>query len=144
MNLTDQQWRLVEPLLNNHTPQSSRGRPPLHPRPILDAILWKIRSNAPWENLPSCYPSHPTCYRRYRIWRQAGLLDQVFLTLYDDLLHRGRFDPQLALREGALTVAQDDHGYRILAAADLIDTWQLSTALVILQLALKRLKQTST
>ena len=144
MNLTDQQWCLLEAILNNHTTQATRGRPPLNPRSILDAILWKIRNNAPWETLPTCYPSHPTCYRRYRIWRRDGFLDQVFLTLYKDLLHRGRFDPQRALRDETITVTRDGNRYRVLAATDLIDTWQLSTALIFIQLALTRLNQTNT
>lgn len=141
MNLTDQQWRLLEPLFQAHTSPSSRGRPPLDPRPILDAILWKIRRSAPWETLPTCYPSHPTVYRRYRLWRRSGLLDQVFLALYEDLLHRGRFDLLRLLHDGSITIAHVGDRCRILVAADLIETWQLSTALVILQLAFTRLKK---
>jgi transposase len=142
LNLTDHQWRLLEILFNDPSHQSSRGRPALNPRPIIDAILWKIRHDKSWEKIPTGYPSHPTCYRRYRLWRQNGLLEQVFLTLYKDLLNRGRFDPQQALREGAITITHDGSRYRILAAADLSETWQLSTALVFIQLAIKRLKRT--
>jgi transposase len=141
LNLTNQQWRLLEPLLLEPSPPAARGRPPLDPRPILDAILWKIRRSAPWTTIPACYPSHQSCFRRYQQWQRDGRLDQVFLTLYDDLLHRGRFDPQHALRGGAITITQDGDRCRILAAVDLMDTWELSTALVFIQLALTRLKQ---
>jgi hypothetical protein len=83
-------------------------------------------------------------YRRFQQWQRAGLLDQVFLALYDDLLHRGRFDPRRALHDGAITVTHNGGRYRLLAAADLLESWQLSTALVFIQLALTRLKQTNT
>ena len=142
MNLTDQQWLLVSPLLNDHTPPANRGRPTLDPRPILDAILWKIRNNAPWSTMPTCYPSHQSVYRRYQQWGRDGLLNQVFLALYKDLHHRGRFDPLRAIHEGMITITHNDDHYRILADADLLDTWELSTSLVIIQLALKRLKRT--
>ncbi len=68
MDLTDQQWRLIYPLITDHNlHQVSRslevgGRPPIDPRPVLDAILWKLRNNVPWSDLPDRYPSYQTCY----------------------------------------------------------------------------------
>lgn len=144
MNLTDHQWRLLQSLFQDHTPPSSRGRPPHNPRPILDGILWKIRHATPWEKLPPGYPSHMTCYRRYRLWSRDGRLNQVFLTLYKDLLHRGHFDLMRAIKVGDITILPDGDQFRILVAAVLIETWQLSTALVFVQLALNRLKQIDT
>jgi transposase len=116
------------------------GRPPIDPRPVLDAILWKIRNNAPWYDLPRRYPSHQTAYRRYRLWKRTGLLNQVFHTLYDDLRQRGHFDPQLALRAGTITVTLQENRYRVHSATEFLDSWQLSTALVFIQLAITRLR----
>jgi transposase len=148
MDLTDQQWALVQPIISERHPPSPSistvgGRPPRHPRPILDAILWKIRNHSAWYNLPERYPSHQTCYRRYRQWRRDRSLDRILLTLYDDLLQRGGFDPQQALRAGSINVTLQGNRFRVLSATDLLDTWQLSTALVFIQLALNRLKQQS-
>jgi transposase len=126
------------------------GRPPIQPRPILDGILWKIRNNAPWESLPrgtgdlpARYPSHQTCYRRYRQWRRDGLLDRIFITLYEDLLTRGDFDLHHALRVGSIFVTYQGNRFRVYSATELLDTWQLSTALVFIQLALTWLKKQS-
>ena len=148
MDLTDQQWALVQPIISERHPPSPSistvgGRPPIHPRPILDGILWKIRSAVPWSDLPKCYPSHQTCYRRYRLWQSAGTLNKIFYSLSRDLLQRGGFDPQHALRDGSITVTLQGDRFRVLAAAELLDTWQLSTSLVFIQLALTRLKQQS-
>jgi transposase len=144
MDLTDQQWALVRPIISERHPPSPSistvgGRPPRHPRPILDAILWKIRNHSAWYNLPERYPSHQTCYRRYRQWRRDRSLDRILLTLYDDLLQRGGFDPQQALRAGSINVTLQGNRFRVLSATELLDTWQLSTALVFIQLALTRL-----
>ena len=145
MHLTDQQWALVQPIISERHPLSNStvgGRPSIAPRPILDAILWKIRTAVPWADLPACYPSHQTCFRRYRLWQSAGTLNMIFYTLFTDLLQRGEFDPQHALRHGSIIVTFQENRYRVLAAAELLDTWELSTALVFIQLALKKLKHT--
>ena len=47
MNLTDEQWRLIEPILPPPSP-ADRGRPPIDRRAVLDGILWKIRTDNPW------------------------------------------------------------------------------------------------
>jgi transposase len=146
MDLTDQQWALVQPIISErHQPSPSNstvgGRPPIDPRPILDGILWKIRNAVPWADLPTCYPSHQTCFRRYRLWQSAGTLNKIFYTLFRDLLQRGGSDPQHALRDGSITITLQENRYLVLAAAELLDTWQLSTALVFIQIALTRLKQ---
>jgi transposase len=148
MDLTDQQWALIQPLITGRHPPSPTGstvggRPAIDPRPILDGILWKIRSAVPWAGLPKCYPSHQTCYRRYRLWQSAGTLKEIFSTLSNDLLQRGGFDPQRALRAGSITITRQGDRYQVLASTELLDTWQLSTALVFIQLALTRLKQKS-
>jgi transposase len=62
MNLTDEQWRLIEPILPPPSP-SDRGRPPLDRRAVLDGILWKFRTDNPWYDMPPDYPSYQTCYR---------------------------------------------------------------------------------
>lgn len=119
------------------------GRPAIDPRPILDGILWKIRNAVPWAELSKCYPSHQTCYRRYRLWGEAGTLKEIFSTLSKDLLQRGGFDPQLALRAGSITITRQGDRYQLLAAVDLLDTWQLSTALIFIQLALTKIKKSN-
>ena len=55
---TDQQWQLVEPLLP--APKSG-GRPEKHPRrPIVDAILYVVRTGCSWRPLPSDFPPWET------------------------------------------------------------------------------------
>jgi transposase len=65
----------------------------------LDAILWKLVTNKSWCDLPVDqgsvqFPSHQTCYRRYRQWTRTGLLNQILATIFEDILVRGGFDLQ--------------------------------------------------
>src|SRR3954447_20380751 len=48
--LTDQEWEALEPLLPPEKPE--RGRPNVDHRQIIDGILWRERTGAPWRDLP--------------------------------------------------------------------------------------------
>ena len=48
--LTDAQWELIAPLL----PQRKRtGRPPREDRQVVNGILWRLRTGAPWRDVPA-------------------------------------------------------------------------------------------
>jgi transposase len=106
----------------------------------LDAILWKLASNKPWYDMPARqgsvqFPSHQTCYRRYRQWTRTGLLNQILATIFDDLLVRGGFNLQRALHDGTIKLEHRGRGLKIFINPQLRDTWQISTALILLSIA---------
>jgi transposase len=45
---------------------------------MLNGILWKLRTGAPWRDLPERYGAWTTLYSRFRRWRLAGVWDRVF------------------------------------------------------------------
>jgi len=63
--LTDQAWSSIEPLL----PTSRRGGQWRDHRTVINGILWKLRTSAPWRDLPERYGRHG---RRVRIGCIAG------------------------------------------------------------------------
>ena len=72
-DLTDFEWRVIEPLLPNKT----RGVPRVDDRRVLNGIFWVLRSGAPWRDLPERYGPRTTCYNRFARWRKAGVWDQM-------------------------------------------------------------------
>jgi transposase len=42
------------------------GRPWANPRGVMNAVLWVLRTGAPWAELPRRYPPCRTCHRRAR------------------------------------------------------------------------------
>src|SRR3984893_7391645 len=68
-DLTDFEWRVIEPLLPNKT----RGVPRVDDRRVLNGIFWVLRSGAPWRDLPGHYGPRTTCYNRFVRWRKAGV-----------------------------------------------------------------------
>jgi transposase len=72
-DLTDFEWRVIEPLL----PNKPRGVPRVDDRRVLNGIFWVLRSGAPWRDLPERYGPRTTCYDRFVRWRKAGVWDRL-------------------------------------------------------------------
>lgn len=67
MDLTEEQWAVVEPLLPKLVKRADgKGRPRVCNREILNGILWVMRTGAPWHDMPNRYPSYQTCHRRFQ------------------------------------------------------------------------------
>jgi len=47
-DLTDAEWKIIQPLL----PQKSRGVERVDDRRVLNGIFWRLRSGAPWAEIP--------------------------------------------------------------------------------------------
>ena len=71
--LTDKEWLIIEPLL----PNKPRGVPRVDDRRVLNGILWRFRSGAPWAEIPERYGPSTTCYNRFIRWRKAGVWDRL-------------------------------------------------------------------
>jgi transposase len=56
--LTDDQWTAIEPHLPPQKPAT--GRPNLPHRQVLNAIIWRVRTGAPWRDLPERYGAWET------------------------------------------------------------------------------------
>jgi len=47
MELTDKQWKIIEPLLpRSKSKPGKRGRPPVNKRVVFNGILWILRTGA--------------------------------------------------------------------------------------------------
>jgi putative transposase len=91
-DLTDDEWRLVDPLLPQRRAGDGRGAPRKHPyREILNAIFYQAHTGCPWEDLPRDLPPKSTVYDYFAAWTRAGLLDQIHARLREQVrLQAGR------------------------------------------------------
>jgi transposase len=78
-DLTDFEWRLIEPLL----PHKARGVPRLDDPRAQTGIFWVLRSGSPWRELPERYGPPTTCYNRFRRWSKAGVWDRLMHAITD-------------------------------------------------------------
>src|SRR3712207_1028944 len=71
--LTDRAWAAIEPLL----PVSGRGRRWRDHRQVINAILWKLRTGAPWRDLPERSGPWKTAHERLRKWTADGTWERI-------------------------------------------------------------------
>jgi len=58
MDLTDQQWTVLERVFRPRRRPDGRGWPLTDRRGVLNAVLWVLRTGAPWVDLPPRYPPY--------------------------------------------------------------------------------------
>ncbi len=80
--LTDHQWRIIAPLcLGRDDTRGSSGR---DNRLFLEAVLWIVRTDAPWRDLPSEFGHWNSTFRRFRRWVQVDVFKRIFDALSDE------------------------------------------------------------
>jgi transposase len=72
--LTDTAWARIEPLL---PAVRGRGRRWRDHRQVINAILWKLRTGAPWRDVPERYGPWKTAHERLRRWTADGTRDRI-------------------------------------------------------------------
>ncbi|MHC5854802.1 transposase [Nostoc sp.] len=82
-SLTDEEWRILEPLLPQILPPKKQTRPPnWTKREILDGIFYQLKNGCNWEDLPKDLPPYSTVYWHYKQWRSVGVLDKLMSILH--------------------------------------------------------------
>ena len=110
-DLTDKQWRILEPVIPVPVRRSDgRGRPWKDRRAVLNGILWVLRTGAPWADLPDRYPSYQTCHRRFQQWVRSGVLRGVLELLAEALHDEGYLDLKETYIDGSFAPAKQGGG----------------------------------
>ncbi len=134
MDVTDEQWQVLEPLIMEAEPArraDGKGRPRRSPREVLNGILWILRTGAQWADLPDRYPPYQTCHRRFQGWVRSGALDGVLQALAQDLQERGEIDLSECFIDGTFVVAKKGASELVRpSGAKVRSSWQLQTALL--------------
>ena len=99
--LKDEQWERVAPLLPGKA--GDPGRSGTDNRLFLEAVLWMVRTGAPWRDLPEAFGSWNSVFRRFRRWAQAGIFERLFQIL------SGEPDFEYALIDGTI-IRVHQHG----------------------------------
>ncbi len=74
-DLNDDEWGRLEPLLPDRTP--CRGGRWADHRMVINGVLWRTRSSAPWRDLPGAYGNWKTVYNRHRRWSGDGTWERI-------------------------------------------------------------------
>jgi transposase len=146
MDLTDQQWNLIEPILpTDPVREDGRGRPWSDRRKVFNGVLWILRTGAPWQDLPPRYGPYQTAHRRFQNWVRSGVIEKVLITLAEHLKEAGGIDLKECFVDGTFVPAKKG-GSRLgkPSGEKAPKSWALQTAMAFLspcgQKALRRLK----
>lgn len=74
-DLTDGEWRIIEPLL---PPAKLGGHPrTVDMREVVNAIFYLLRTGCSWEMLPHDFPPYSTVYYYFRRWQRRGVWQEM-------------------------------------------------------------------
>lgn len=100
--LSDDEWDLIKDLF---PAPAATGRPPRDRREIIDAILWILRTGAPWRDLPEEYGPWGTAWDLFDRWNGDGTLDRILSLLRSAHVDAGVIDEELWCIDGTVVRA---------------------------------------
>lgn len=104
--MSDEMWARVEPYLP--AVKGPMGPPFLPHRPVVEGILFRLRTGIPWRDLPAEYGAWQTVHRRHLRWSTDGTWDRVLAELQADADAAGLIDWRVSVDSTTARVHQ--HG----------------------------------
>jgi transposase len=101
--LTDEQWEKIKPLLPPERPKT--GRPNQAHRTLLNGMIWRAKTGAPWRDLPERYGKWKTVYSRWLRWRDAGVWQRVWEALQREADHKGEVEWEIHFLDSTIVRA---------------------------------------
>jgi transposase len=103
--LSDEAWARIAPELPAE--RGRKARPARSNRVMVNAMLWILRTGAPWRDMPACYPPWSSVHTRFSRWSAQGVWQRVLKHLTEDA------DTEGVMIDGTIVRAhQDAHGAR--------------------------------
>jgi transposase len=96
--LTDEQWAKIQDLFPGN---GGRGEQWKDHRTILNGMFWRLRTGAPWRDIPDRYGPWKTVYARFNRYRKDGTLDRILEALQVRLDADGLIDWDLWCVDGS-------------------------------------------
>ena len=82
--ITDEVWsQLAEVMTAKGCYDTKNGRE------VMEAILWKLRTGAPWRDIPKEFCPWQTAFGKFNSWASKGLWDNFFLSYEAKLIRNG-------------------------------------------------------
>ncbi|QPF36383.1 IS5 family transposase [Acinetobacter baumannii] len=78
--ITDNIWEQLQTTMKAHGCHQWKND-----RTVMEAILWKLRTGAPWRDIPTELGSWKTAYNRFNRWSKKGLWQKFFFDLRKEI-----------------------------------------------------------
>ena len=94
-DLTDAQWAILQPLIDQPRRADGRGRPrSVDLREVVNAILYVLHEGCRWRALPHDFPAWETVYWYFAKWTDDGTLVHIQDTLRRRVREAAGRDPE--------------------------------------------------
>ena len=88
-DLTPEHWEKLKPLLPQNPKHGHAYKPHL---PVINGILWRLKTGAPWRDIPERYGPWETCWDRFTRWSRNGTWKRVLVELQVQEDVQGKID----------------------------------------------------
>jgi transposase len=85
-DLTEDQWEYIKCFL---PPQPRVGRKRAEDRRTINGILYVLDTGCKWEDMPRCYGSYVTAWRRLKRWSDEGIWFKILCAICDTAYSTG-------------------------------------------------------
>lgn len=102
--ISDELWELIEPVLPSNA--GRKGHPWGDHRRALEGIAWRVRTGAPWRDVPPCFGAWQTVWERHRRWSTDGTYARIFAAVR---AHAGAGDLTAALSVDSTSIRAHQH-----------------------------------
>lgn len=75
--LSDEEWLIVEPILEKANPYTTGRRRKVNLREVLNAIFYLNKTGCQWRYLPKCFPSYTLVSYYYHQWLNNQTLEKI-------------------------------------------------------------------
>jgi|TARA_B100001964_G_scaffold186962_1_gene207796 transposase len=79
--VNDVVWDRISPHLPGKT--ADCGVTATDNRLFVESVLWRVRTGAPWRDLPEAFGNWNSAFRRFRRWAERGVFERLFEALSD-------------------------------------------------------------
>ncbi|WP_028984440.1 IS5 family transposase [Sporichthya polymorpha] len=87
--ISDAEWAVIAPLLPVAV---GRSRPWLDHRAVVEGIVWRFRTGAPWRDVPERFGPWNTVYKRFDRWARDGTWERLLAAVQARSDALGRLD----------------------------------------------------
>jgi len=115
--LSDEQWDFIKPHL---PPQPIVGRKRADDRKTINGIFYVLMMGSRWQDMPRCYGSHKTTWRRHKRWSEEGIWAKILAASQEQAYATGKLSLE--------TVAVDSTLIDSKKAVNLSDTTDINDA----------------
>lgn len=78
----DAMWERIAPQLPGKA--SDSGVTAVDNRLFLEAVLWRVRTGAPWRDLPVVFGNWNSVFQRFRRWAKKGVFERLFRAVSEE------------------------------------------------------------